>query len=377
MGCGASSNKQAVSETEKKEDLKQPEKPEEEQETKKDEKQQQQQNDSPQTTTTTTTTTTMNTESTSTTPPPPQQHEEEKEQHVVETHIIDEEATNIKEEQEVVVQQQQQQVEDSVVIDQVDKAVDELKDLEPSQQHNDHQNNTSTTTLENHTTTNNTISGQLFLVLGPSGVGKDTLMNGARKSIGESNSQYHFAQRYITRPKSDNPNDEDHIPLSDEDFDGMVNENQFVLHWNAHSLKYGIGREIIEHLSHNRNVIVNVSRTVIEQAQNDFKTCNVTVVEINADSHVIRDRLIKRGRESEQDINNRIQRGEEMAAAVKQAAKNLKRVLNNTTVDEGVDRLLVALQYLPEDSLEIYNEQQPKSSSIQQEQLHDSTEMNK
>ena len=56
--------------------------------------------------------------------------------------------------------------------------------------------------------------GNLFYVVGPSGVGKDTLINFAKKRL--KNSNVIFAQRYITRDQ--NAGGENHIAISKKEF---------------------------------------------------------------------------------------------------------------------------------------------------------------
>ena len=57
--------------------------------------------------------------------------------------------------------------------------------------------------------------GTFFLIVGPSGVGKDTLLDGARERL-LGNRWFLFPQRIITR--SADAGGEDHIPATSEDF---------------------------------------------------------------------------------------------------------------------------------------------------------------
>ncbi|KAL0486896.1 guanylate kinase [Acrasis kona] len=182
----------------------------------------------------------------------------------------------------------------------------------------------------------------IFLVLGPSGVGKDTLMDGAKVYILESG-DYVFIKRVITRPAD--AGGEEHIPATVEEFEKQ--KPDFCLWWGAHGLFYGIpDKAVRDALSNNKKVIVNVSRGAIGDAQDKFgNICPVTTVEINASPNVIRNRLTSRGRESPEEIEERIRRGEEMSKSVEQVAKKLVRVLNDTTVEDGVNAFLKAIDY--------------------------------
>ena len=55
-------------------------------------------------------------------------------------------------------------------------------------------------------------NGNLFVIVGASGVGKDTLLNEIKRKL----IHFHFVRRYITR-NFDETN-EDHIPISSSDF---------------------------------------------------------------------------------------------------------------------------------------------------------------
>jgi ribose 1,5-bisphosphokinase len=82
--------------------------------------------------------------------------------------------------------------------------------------------------------------GRLVLVVGPSGAGKDTVINGARAALA-SDPRIVFPRRVVTRPSSAS---EDHDSLSDKAFDCAVSNGAFALHWEAHGHKYGVPRTI-------------------------------------------------------------------------------------------------------------------------------------
>ncbi len=75
---------------------------------------------------------------------------------------------------------------------------------------------------------NNTQSGKLFYVIGPSGSGKDSLIKFARSRLG-SVGKIIFAHRYITRPPE--AQGENHIYLSNKEFENRKNLGFFSMHW--------------------------------------------------------------------------------------------------------------------------------------------------
>lgn len=62
------------------------------------------------------------------------------------------------------------------------------------------------------------VRGRLVLVVGPSGAGKDTLIDYARSRL-EADPDFHFARRVITRPPSVG---EDHESVDVEEFRSRV-----------------------------------------------------------------------------------------------------------------------------------------------------------
>ncbi len=168
--------------------------------------------------------------------------------------------------------------------------------------------------------------GRLILVVGPSGAGKDTLLNFARVELAQ-HADIIFARRVITRPADVT---EDHEPVSEAEFAMQ----DFALSWQAHGLSYGIRKEIESHLAAGKHVVANVSRGIIAQAREAYRCF---VVEISASPEILAARLAQRGRETAEDIAARLRRtvGQTQADAV---------ILNDTTPREAGMRFVALLE---------------------------------
>jgi phosphonate metabolism protein PhnN/1,5-bisphosphokinase (PRPP-forming) len=179
------------------------------------------------------------------------------------------------------------------------------------------------------------MKGILFLIVGPSGVGKDTLIDGAKAQLADT-SAYHFVQRFITRPSD--AGGEDHIAIDPADFEHLRAEGGFALHWSAHGLSYGVPKDITSHLDQGRHVVVNVSRTILDAARARFSP--LTIIAISALGDVIGQRLVARGRETAADIADRVAR----AAAYDVAGRDVVPLSNDGSVKAGIAQLVAILR---------------------------------
>ena len=176
--------------------------------------------------------------------------------------------------------------------------------------------------------------GILFLVVGPSGAGKDTLLSGAREAL-RDDPRFVFARRLITRPTD--AGGEDHTELSRDEFARLRDEGGMLLSWTAHGLDYGLPAALADDLEAGRNVVANVSRSVIPDAA--LKTSHVCTIVITAPASVMARRLADRGRETEADIAARLARdGATIPADVPRID-----IVNDGTPAAGIDRLVSAL----------------------------------
>lgn len=146
-------------------------------------------------------------------------------------------------------------------------------------------------------------TGRLVLVVGPSGVGVDTLIDAARREF-SADPRFHFVRRTITRPAG--AVGEEHDPIDIEAFRACREKAGFALAWEAHGLGYGIPLSIEDHLRRGRTVVVNASRTVIEEARGRYP--NLTVASVTASPAVLAQRLAGRNRETAEEIERRLSR---------------------------------------------------------------------
>jgi ribose 1,5-bisphosphokinase len=144
--------------------------------------------------------------------------------------------------------------------------------------------------------------GRLVLVVGGSGVGKDTMLSGARAAL-FGDARFVFPRRVITR--SDDAT-EMHQAVTDAEFDALSETGAMSLSWVAHGLRYGLPRSLEADIAAGRIVVCNASRTIIAAVRQRF--ARTTVIEITAPLQVRSERIVQRGRENAEDVAQRLAR---------------------------------------------------------------------
>ncbi len=148
-------------------------------------------------------------------------------------------------------------------------------------------------------------TGLMVVVVGPSGAGKDTLMDAAANAFaGEP--RLHFVRRVITRPSDAGGEDFDGVDVPE--FQRRLSAGDFAVHWQAHGMHYAIPREACGCADAGQLVIANGSRSALKHFQKAFP--HLLVLNVVASKAVLAERLFARGRESREDIEQRLQRSE-------------------------------------------------------------------
>ena len=148
--------------------------------------------------------------------------------------------------------------------------------------------------------------GTLFLIVGNSGSGKDSIITGVIKEFPSNLIQIYAPKRYITRPPSEF---ERNISITIKDFKELEEKGKFALKWHIYELDYGVPIDIEKWLKKGHPVIVNVSRTVIEMARKKYKNTKVVFVEVPFE--ITLQRIRDRKRENEELLKKRIERAKQ------------------------------------------------------------------
>lgn len=143
-------------------------------------------------------------------------------------------------------------------------------------------------------------TGRLIAVVGPSGVGKDSVMAG----LMAGHPDLRAAKRVITRPSD--AGGEAFDGVSADEFACLKGQEAFALSWQAHGLSYGIPAEVADWIAAGHDVLANLSRNILTDAAMQF--AQVVVLSITASPVVLANRLAARGREEAQDIARRLAR---------------------------------------------------------------------
>jgi ribose 1,5-bisphosphokinase len=177
--------------------------------------------------------------------------------------------------------------------------------------------------------------GSLVLVVGPSGAGKDTLIQAARSHFADD-LRFAFPDRIITRAADVH---ELHVEVSHTEYDRLQAEGSFLLAWGAHGHRYAVPGDAMVALDDGRTVVMNVSRTVIAEA---CALCPVVrVVNVTAGPRILRQRLMARGREGGRAVDTRVARA---AAVTLPDGASIDTIENGGPVARSIARFCALLE---------------------------------
>ncbi len=118
----------------------------------------------------------------------------------------------------------------------------------------------------------------------------------------------------------------------------MAAAGEFAMAWRANGNGYGIGREIRDWLAEGVTVVVSGSREYLPKALKDFP--DLQVVSVTVSPLVLRGRLEKRGRESAEEIEKRLERAAKFALP---QGINALEIRNDLAVEAAGKEMLAAI----------------------------------
>lgn len=182
------------------------------------------------------------------------------------------------------------------------------------------------------------MDGRLIYLMGPSGSGKDSLIDAARGPLQALGCE--VVRRVITR--SAESAGEDAEGVTPEEFERRREEGGFSLFWRANGLDYGIPVEIDQWLKNGRHVLVNGSRGYLSIALERYPT--MLPVLLTVKDGVLRERLVRRARESLEDIDARLRRNQLFAGEDPIGDTQIFRLDNSGDLAATVSNLLSMLR---------------------------------
>ncbi|WP_372875367.1 phosphonate metabolism protein/1,5-bisphosphokinase (PRPP-forming) PhnN [Pseudomonas sp.] len=181
------------------------------------------------------------------------------------------------------------------------------------------------------------MGGRLIYLMGPSGSGKDSLLNAAHERLAVQGCR--IVQRVITR--SAEAVGEAAIGVSVDEFARMEGEGAFALSWRANGLAYGIPRQIDDWLTAGQDVLVNGSRAYLAQARQRYP--DLLALLLTVDLAVLRQRLLARGRETPEQIERRLARNARFDSVAAAATDGLHVLDNSSDFERAVGDLLALI----------------------------------
>ena len=163
--------------------------------------------------------------------------------------------------------------------------------------------------------------GTLFIVSGPSGAGKTTLINNVKTALDEIGIPLHFSVSHTTRRiRAGEEEGKNYYFVSHEKFRSMIDHGEFLEWAHVHEQLYGTSKgEVLARLQAGQDVILDIDYQGAKQIANDRdlsdRSLNVFIFPPSFD--VLEKRLRDRGLNSDQEIETRLRKAMDEIDAAK------------------------------------------------------------
>ena len=185
------------------------------------------------------------------------------------------------------------------------------------------------------------MAGRLIYLMGPSGSGKDTVLQGLCGLLG---SDAYLAPRVVTRPVT--PTEPNCVSVSFSEFEDMESCGRLAMAWRANGLAYGVYNDINDRLQAGCDVLLNGSRAYFPEARRRY--ANLLPVLLTVEPELLRQRLQDRGREDAEQVHKRLERNTQFSAEFNTESSSAPVFIvdNSNEVDHTILTLYTHLKQL-------------------------------
>jgi guanylate kinase len=164
--------------------------------------------------------------------------------------------------------------------------------------------------------------GTLFIVSGPSGAGKTTLINKVREQLDPIGIRLYFSVSHTTRKERHGEVEgKSYYFVSLEEFSSMVEAGEFLEWAHVHEQRYGTSKkEVVARLEAGEDVILDIDYQGAKQIADDreLKERKLNVFIFPPSLDVLEKRLRVRGLNSDAEIETRLQKAMDEIDAAKE-----------------------------------------------------------
>ena len=154
--------------------------------------------------------------------------------------------------------------------------------------------------------------GTLFIVSGPSGAGKTTLINRVRQQLEPLGLPLYFSVSHTTRaPRAGEVHAENYYFVTDAEFRRMIDGGEFLEWAHVHEQLYGTSKkEVVSRLERGEDVILDIDYQGAKQIAKDpdLKDRQLSVFIFPPSLEALQDRLRNRHLNTEAEIKTRLEK---------------------------------------------------------------------
>jgi guanylate kinase len=154
--------------------------------------------------------------------------------------------------------------------------------------------------------------GTLFIVSGPSGAGKTTLITSVRDQLQALGIDLYFSVSHTTRrARTGEIPGTSYYFVTDADFDGMVARGEFLEWAHVHAHRYGTSRaEVVDRLREGVDVVLDIDYQGAKQIASDpeLRSRSLSIFIFPPSLESLRQRLTGRGLNTEEEIDLRLRK---------------------------------------------------------------------